>query len=245
MSSSWRTKSIPLSHAAKQSRRYEESKMFKTSLRIYDKTKSNSVFVNTIRRRVVRRRDERSLLILLVHIACERDNLKLLEEFVLKNRDVKDLEAIVDVPMGTHQYTGLCRSCFRGSIRMIQTMLTYGADVTHKNAHDETMLHAIESGRAFELKRKPDWQAMFVRDRYDTCRDIICRWTERARSSGTTRRSKRPFVVRKLQQHRSAFKIQRLVRSFLARRRKRAEPSARRSSSEVGRESISNDASSP
>ena len=92
------------------------------------------------------------ILVYIVHQCCAKDKLKLCENIlsVVKNND--DLRTkIVNSAYGKNGYTPLIRAAFSGSESMLKFLITCGADLQHRNCHNEKLLEALDAGMQTQL----------------------------------------------------------------------------------------------
>ena len=129
-----------------------------------------------------------------VHAAAETDDLKLME-FLMRDNTLSDeaREKLVNRVMGRHSYTPLCRAAYAGSLDMIKLLISMGADVRFKNAHDEDLETCLDAGCQTQIEKLPELE-IFIRPRYEDCRVFISRrrkWLEDQEN-----RKSRPKAVR-------------------------------------------------
>lgn len=169
--------------------RYEEEQMFLNrspdKSRVWLHLPSNTILPNP----PSKNKKERDLeprdipVVFALHFMSKSDHLTIQEAFkhledtfYEREGDRWPLGRIVNVVNGKNGYTILCRAAYFLNYRLLQSLLSRGADADFRNNHDESLDVVLEQGIRDAKTRLGDFA---VEDSADQCRNQLRYWRER------------------------------------------------------------------
>ena len=157
--------------------RAKNNPSYDTIKRIHADARSARHFCKSVKRL---RGNARVVWLMCLHVCAAKDDLKLMEWILhhhLSKYSAAEMKALVNLPLGRHDYTALCRAAYAGSIQMMKLLISNEADATFVNKHGEDIQHCLHTGVEAAVRKMPEAE-IFIRPRFEACKVYIAKRTQ-------------------------------------------------------------------